>query len=101
MSRRSRAWLIVLTGLLVAFALLGWVVEAWTEWLWFSEVGATNVWSGQLWTRLALFVVALIVVGAFIFGNLYPGLPAQTLPPADRGTAGGAGTLSLPARAPG
>jgi uncharacterized protein len=71
MSRRSRAWLIVLTGLLVGFALLGWVVEAWTEWLWFSEVGATNVWSGQLWTRLALFVVALIVVGAFIFGNLY------------------------------
>ncbi|HZM74093.1 MAG TPA: UPF0182 family protein [Candidatus Limnocylindrales bacterium] len=71
MSRRSRAWLIVLTGLLVAFALLGWVVEAWTEWLWFSEVGATNVWSGQLWTRLALFVVALILVGAFIFGNLY------------------------------
>jgi uncharacterized membrane protein (UPF0182 family) len=71
MSRRSRAWLIVLTGLLVLFAALGWVVEAWTEWLWYDELGATQVFTGQLGTRLALFAIGAIVVGGFIFGNLY------------------------------
>ncbi len=71
MSRRSRAWLIVLTGLLVGFAILGWVVEAWTEWLWFDEVGATQVFSGQLGTRLGLFAVAGLLIAGFIFGNLY------------------------------
>jgi uncharacterized membrane protein (UPF0182 family) len=71
MSRRSRAWLIVLTGLLVGFALLGWVVDAWTEWLWFQEVGATQVFTGQLFTRLSLFAVAFLLVGGFILGNLF------------------------------
>ncbi len=71
MSRRSRAWLIVLTGLLVLFATLGWVVEAWTEWLWFEELKATPVFTGQLGTRLTLFAVAGLAVGGFIFGNLY------------------------------
>ncbi|WP_117213194.1 UPF0182 family protein [Allorhizocola rhizosphaerae] len=71
MSRRSRAWLIVLTGLLVGFAVLGWVVEAWTEWLWFTELGATQVFSGQLWTRIGLFAVAFVLVGGFIFANLW------------------------------
>lgn len=71
MSRRSRAWLIVLTGLLVGFALLGWFVEAWTEWLWFEEVGATQVFTGQLFTRLSLFAVAFLLIGGFMLGNLY------------------------------
>ncbi|HCU50621.1 MAG TPA: hypothetical protein DGG94_12605, partial [Micromonosporaceae bacterium] len=71
MSRRSRAWLIVLTGLLVGFAVLGWVVEAWTEWLWFEELGATEVFSGQLSTRLVLFSIAALVIGGFIFANLF------------------------------
>jgi uncharacterized membrane protein (UPF0182 family) len=71
MSRRSRAWLIVLTGLLVGFAVVGWVVEAWTEWLWFDEVGATQVFTGQLFTRLALFAVAFLLIGGFILGNLF------------------------------
>jgi uncharacterized membrane protein (UPF0182 family) len=71
MSRRSRAWLIVLTGLLVLFAVLGWVVEAWTEWLWFDELGATQVFTGQLGTRLALFAVAGVLIAGFIFGNLF------------------------------
>ncbi|WP_212840741.1 UPF0182 family protein [Catellatospora sp. IY07-71] len=71
MSRRGRAWLIVLTGLLIFFAVLGWVVEAWTEWLWFDELGATQVFSGQLGTRIGLFAVFGLIIGAFIFGNLY------------------------------
>lgn len=71
MSRRSRAWLIVLSGLLVGFAVLGWVVEAWTEWLWFDELGATEVFTGQLWTRIGLFAVAAVVIGGFVFGNLF------------------------------
>lgn len=71
MSRRSRAWLIVLSGLLVGFAVLGWIVEAWTEWLWFTELGATQVFTGQLWTRIGLFTVAFLVIGGFIFGNLW------------------------------
>ncbi|GIH08101.1 UPF0182 protein [Rhizocola hellebori] len=71
MSRRSRAWLIVLTGLLVGFAILGWIVEAWTEWLWYDEVGATQVFTGQLGTRLGLFAVAGLLIAGFIFGNLF------------------------------
>ncbi|MBV1849006.1 UPF0182 family membrane protein [Catellatospora tritici] len=71
MSRRGRAWLIVLTGLLVFFALIGWVVDTWTEWLWFDELGATRVFTGQLGTRLGLFAVFGLIIGAFLFGNLY------------------------------
>jgi uncharacterized protein len=71
MSRRSRAWLIVLSGLLVFFALLGWIVEAWTEWLWFDELSATQVFTGQLTARLGLFAVVGLIVGGFVFANLY------------------------------
>lgn len=71
MSRRGRAWLIVLTGLLVFFAVLGWVVEAWTEWLWFDELDATQVFTGQLGTRIGLFAVFGLIIWAFLFGNLY------------------------------
>ena len=56
MSRRGRVTIGVLVGVFVLFTLLGWGVDAWTDWLWFDEVGYTEVFTGVLLTRLLLFL---------------------------------------------
>ncbi len=61
MSRRGRVTLMVLAAVVVLFMLLGWLVNAWTDYLWFSEVRYTSVFTTVLWTRLGLF---------FVFGAL-------------------------------
>ena len=48
MSRRGRVTIGVLVGVFLLFTLLGWGVEAWTDWLWFDEVGYTEVFTGVL-----------------------------------------------------
>jgi uncharacterized protein len=47
------------------------IVNLWTDWLWFSEVGYTGVFSGVLRTRLLLFLIFGVVMAGIIFGNLY------------------------------
>ncbi|HEX2357028.1 MAG TPA: UPF0182 family protein [Micromonosporaceae bacterium] len=71
MSRRGRATIGVLVGVFLLFTVLGWVVDAWTDWLWFDEVKHTEVFSGVLTTRLMLFAVVGLGMAAFVGGNLY------------------------------
>src|SRR3954452_9523076 len=71
MSRRGRVTIGVLIGVFLLFTLLGWGVDAWTDWLWFKEVNFTSVFSGVLVTRLVLFLAVGILVGAVVGGNLY------------------------------
>ncbi|HEX8629340.1 MAG TPA: UPF0182 family protein, partial [Catenuloplanes sp.] len=71
MSRRGRVTIGVLIGVFLLFTLLGWGVEAWTDWLWFDEVNYTGVFTGVLITRLLLFLAVGLAMALVIGGNLY------------------------------
>ncbi len=71
MSRRGRVTVGVLVGVFVLFTLLGWGVNAWTDWLWFDEVHYTGVFSTVLTTRLLLFLAVGAAMAIVIGGNLY------------------------------
>ncbi|GAB3174837.1 UPF0182 family protein [Micromonospora palomenae] len=71
MSRRGRVTIGVLVGVFVLFTLLGWGVQAWTDWLWFEEVRYTQVFTGVLVTRLLLFLTIGVGLGLFVAGNLW------------------------------
>ncbi|WBB79360.1 UPF0182 family protein [Micromonospora sp. WMMD882] len=71
MSRRGRVTIGVLIGVFVLFTLLGWGVQAWTDWLWFDEVDYTQVFTGVLVTRLLLFLAVGLGMAALVGGNLW------------------------------
>ncbi|MGC1213845.1 MAG: UPF0182 family protein [Micromonospora sp.] len=71
MSRRGRVTIGVLIGVFVLFTLIGWGVNAWTDWLWFDEVRYTQVFSGVLATRLLLFLVIGLAMAVIIGANLW------------------------------
>lgn len=61
----------VLVGVFILFTLLGWGIDAYTDYLWFSEVDFTAVFSGMLLTRLTLFLVIGALMTLVVAGNLY------------------------------
>ncbi|MFI5487459.1 UPF0182 family protein [Micromonospora echinaurantiaca] len=71
MSRRGRVTIGVLVGVFVLFTLLGWGVQAWTDWLWFDEVSYTQVFTGVLSTRLLLFLSVGLGMAVIVGGNLW------------------------------
>jgi uncharacterized membrane protein (UPF0182 family) len=71
MSRRGRVTVGVLVGVFLLFTLLGWGVNAWTDWLWFDEVHYTYVFTGVLRTRLLLFLAIGLAMSVVIGGNLW------------------------------
>ncbi len=71
MSRRGRVTVGVLVGVFVLFTLLGWGIDAYTDYLWFDEVKKTNVFSGVLLTQLVLFLVVGAAMTLVVAGNLY------------------------------
>jgi len=71
MSRRGRMTIIVLAAVIVLFIALGWLVNIWTDYLWFSEVHYTSVFTTQLWTRIGLFFVFGLIMAALFWFNLW------------------------------
>jgi len=71
MTRRGRVTVAVLIGAFLFFTLLGWAVEAWTDWLWFEETNYTQVFTGVLLTRVLLFLIFGLAVTLIVAGNLY------------------------------
>ena len=71
MSRRGRVTVAVLIGVFLFFTLLGWVVDVWTDWLWFDEVNYTQVFTGVLQTRLLLFLIFGLAMAAVVGANIY------------------------------
>jgi uncharacterized membrane protein (UPF0182 family) len=71
MSRRGRVTLVVLAVVVVLFVFLGWLVDAWTDFLWFSEVHYTTVFTTVLWTRVGLFLVFGALMGLVLWFNLW------------------------------
>jgi uncharacterized membrane protein (UPF0182 family) len=71
MSRRGRVTLIVLAAVVLLFMFLGWFVNAWTDFLWFSEVHYTGVFTTVLWTRIGLFLVFGALIALIVWFNLW------------------------------
>ncbi len=63
-----RAWLLGL-GLLILLS-FGWVVETFTEWLWFRELNYADVWLKSWGAELVTFVLFFAVAAAFLLFNL-------------------------------
>ncbi|MBF6327064.1 UPF0182 family protein [Nocardia transvalensis] len=67
LSRRSRV-LLVTALVLAALLLIGpRLTDAYTNWLWFGEVGFRRVYTTVLFTRILLFLVVAVAVGALIW----------------------------------
>ena len=71
MSRRGRVTVAVLVGVFLLFTLLGWGIDAYTDYLWFSEVHFTEVFTGVILTRLLLFLAVGLTMALIIAVNLY------------------------------
>jgi uncharacterized membrane protein (UPF0182 family) len=71
MSRRGRVTVGVLVGVFLLFTLLGWGIDAYTDYLWFNEVHFTEVFTGVLVTRLLLFLAIGLAMALIIAINLY------------------------------
>ncbi|MFI1915971.1 UPF0182 family protein [Nocardia sp. NPDC020380] len=70
LSRRSRI-LLVTALVLAALLLIGpRLTDAYTNWLWFGEVGFRSVYHKVLLTRILLFLVVALVVAAIIWLSL-------------------------------
>ncbi|MEU4426110.1 UPF0182 family protein [Actinoplanes sp. NPDC024001] len=71
MSRRGRVTVGVLVGVFILFTLLGWGIDAYTDYLWFDEVEKTTVFSSVLLTKVTLFLVIGALMTLVVAGNLY------------------------------
>src|SRR6185436_11037338 len=71
MSRRGRVTVGVLVGVFILFTLLGWGIDAYTDYLWFNEVQFTQVFSGVLVTKLLLFLAVGAAMALVVGVNLY------------------------------
>ncbi|MDR7171797.1 uncharacterized membrane protein (UPF0182 family) [Nocardia kruczakiae] len=67
LSRRSR--ILLITALVIAALLLVGprLTDAYTNWLWFGEVGFRQVFTTVLVTRLLLFLIVAVAVGALVW----------------------------------
>ncbi|MGW0175616.1 UPF0182 family protein [Rhodococcus sp. NPDC003322] len=63
LSRRSRILLLAAAFLLVALVFVPPLVHAYTDWLWFGEVGFRRVWATVLVTRALTFLAVSTLVG--------------------------------------
>lgn len=70
-SSGGRRGLTVLIVIVIALLLtLRGIATMWTDFLWFSSVGASSVWGTLLFSRIALAVVASIIAFVIIWVNL-------------------------------
>src|SRR5690606_8177361 len=70
LSRRSRV-LLVAAVVLAALLLVGpRLVDTYTNWLWFGEVGFRGVYVTVLWTRILIFAVVGLFVGLVVWAAL-------------------------------
>ena len=70
LSRRGKIALAVIAALLILLILAASLVNVYTDWLWFGEVGFRGVYSTILRTRLILFFAVGIFIAGIIGGNI-------------------------------
>lgn len=62
-------WWVPLLLLGLLFFSLDWIVNTYTEWLWFTEMGYEGVWLKQWGVQLLSFVAFFVVALLFLLGN--------------------------------
>jgi uncharacterized membrane protein (UPF0182 family) len=63
-----RFWL--LGGIFLLILSFGWIVETFTEWLWFRELDFAGVWLRSWGAEVITFVVFFLIAAAFLLINL-------------------------------
>ncbi|QSB15670.1 UPF0182 family protein [Natronosporangium hydrolyticum] len=71
LSRRAKATIGVVTGVIVLFMLLGTIVDLWTDILWYREVEFTQVFTGVLFARAGLFAAFGVGMALIVALNLW------------------------------
>ena len=69
--REKWKWLVAVVALVALFVLLNFLRGAYTDWLWFGELGFRGVYVKVLVTRVALFLAGGFVFGLLIGVSLY------------------------------
>ena len=46
-----------------------WIVNVYTDWLWFQELKYTDIWRTQWMVRIGVFVVAFLIATLILLGN--------------------------------
>ncbi|MCB8983472.1 MAG: UPF0182 family protein [Ardenticatenaceae bacterium] len=66
---RPNRTLWILAAIFLLIISFNWIVNTYTDWLWFREVEYTSVWLTQFAWRIALFLIGLIVALVVLGGN--------------------------------
>jgi len=59
----------ILGLLFIIFISFSWIVNVYTDWLWFRELAYTDVWRTQWMMRIAVFVIAFLIAALILLGN--------------------------------
>jgi uncharacterized membrane protein (UPF0182 family) len=60
-------WILGLLFLL--FISFSWIVNVYTDWLWFQELAYTDIWRTQWMMRIAVFIIAFLIAAFILLGN--------------------------------
>lgn len=60
-------WLLGLVFIL--FLSINWVINVYTDWLWFTELSYSEVWLKQWAVRIAVFVMSFVIAALVLMGN--------------------------------
>ena len=55
--------------LFIVFISFNWLVNVYTDWLWFQELQYTEVWRTQWMARIVVFLIAFIIAAAVLLSN--------------------------------
>lgn len=67
LSRRGRVVLLLVVAVMAILLVGPRLVDSYTNWLWFGEVGFRSVYLTVLWTRLLIFLIAALLVGVAVW----------------------------------
>ena len=84
MRTRTRATIVATVAVLVLLAFVPPIVRAYTDWLWFGEVGYRGVWTRVFLTRWVVFLVIGALVGGAVFLGMRVAFRARPLFPSSR-----------------
>ncbi|ANS28716.1 UPF0182 protein [Rhodococcus opacus] len=68
--RRAKILLIGLAAFVTLLVIAPALINTYTDWLWFGEVGFRTVWGTVLFTRIALFLAVTFLVGGTFFAAI-------------------------------
>jgi len=70
-NRRGRYILGLLVGVIALLTVAGWLVNLYTEYLWYDSTGYSGVFSTQIWTKIAMFAAFGAIMALWTAANLY------------------------------